>query len=416
MIKKILVLTLITSTSSFGNINYIRFEKIPEFHEYDAQINFLKQNLQYFDHWQPEWTYDISKKSLVQGLVDGYDKIAAVDDNNLERVLLLADIAHYLYNLEEEEYFEISESLYKRAIKLAPNDYRGYWFIAQHYSLANVIDNAILYYLEAEKLLPIDAPVEFWENYSFGTALANMPSHSIHSMDKSREILGGPGYFEEKLGNNVKNRIKPVNADSTYTNRELWTVADGDLLSFISRPLGLKLLIDSTWRVSIHNYQNHQSGLTLIPPALKNNQGREITYTIAILMKVAQNGDNLNSYIDRFVAKFPAKKTDDFTDRFEGTLSFEIQDKNLYHDIGGAHFQMIGIERDKPKYPGLLLEEPVLIPQGNSEQVSFYRAGDTKDRFDGVIYYAIMLDVCEDIYSEAYKVFKQFFETQLIIE
>ncbi len=416
MIRRLLVLLLFTSTNSFGNIHYIYFEKIPEANEYKAQIDFLKQNLQYFDHWQPQWTYDVNKESLIQGLVDSYDKFSATDDNNVERVLLLADIAHYLYNLEEDKYFEISETLYKKAIKLAPDDYRPYWFIAKHYALANVIDSAILNFLKAEQLLPDKVPVDFWEDYSFGFAMANMPSHCIFSMDRAREILGRPGYFEEQLGNSIKERIKPLDRDSTYSNRQLWTVAEGDMLSFISRPLGIKFLIDSTWRVSIQEYQNHQSGIILIPPALKNNQGREITYTIAILIKVARNGDNLNAYIDQFVAKYSPEKTDDFTGRFAGTISFEIQDKNLYRDIGGAHFHMIGLERNKPKYPGLLLEEPNLLPQGNTEKITFYRPGDTKDRFDGKIYYAIMLDVCEDIYPEAHRVFKKFFESQLIIE
>jgi len=56
------------------------------------------------------------------------------------------------------------------------------------------------------------------------------------------------------------------------------------------------------------------------------------------------------------------------------------------------------------------------IPQEKINKLTFYRAGESKDRFGGTIYYAIMLDACEDIYDEAYKLFKETFEKQIIIE
>jgi hypothetical protein len=98
------------------------------------------------------------------------------------------------------------------------------------------------------------------------------------------------------------------------------------------------------------------------------------------------------------------------------SLNLELKDKNMYQDIGGAHMHMIAINRARPKYAGLLLEQPMTIPQGETNKMTFYKAGDSKDRFDGQIYYVIMLDACEDIYDEAYRVFKETFEKQIIIE
>jgi hypothetical protein len=56
------------------------------------------------------------------------------------------------------------------------------------------------------------------------------------------------------------------------------------------------------------------------------------------------------------------------------------------------------------------------LPKGESDKTTIYRPGKSMDRFDGVIYYAIMLDVCEDIYSDAYDLFKEVFEKQIMIE
>ena len=410
-----LILTLSTLTI-FGNINYVQFDKIPDFEKYSDKFSFIIENEGYYNHWQPDWTYEISKKSLVKGLKESYDLFSKLDNENIEINLLLGDISHYLYNLHEDKYYELAVKHYQKAMDLEPNDYRPLWFIANHYALSNVQDKSIEYFLKSQKLLPANEPAAFWEEYTFATAVANMPSHCIFAMDKAKSILGEPSYFEEQLGQTIYNRIIPVKSDSVYSYMDIWSASNGDLVSFVCRPFGLKLLIDSTWQINFYDYQNYQSVVTIVPPAIPNKSGREITYTIALIMIVAQPGDKLGNFIDNFIAPYPEKKSFDFSSKYQDMISFELKDKNMYQDIGGAHMQMIGIKRERPKYAGLLLEQPLTIPQGETNKMTFYKAGDSKDRFDGLIYYAVMLDACEDIYDEAYKLFKETFEKQIIIE
>jgi tetratricopeptide (TPR) repeat protein len=410
-----LILTLSTLTT-FGNINFVQFDKIPDSEKYSEKLNFIIENEGYYNHWQPDWTYDISKKSLVKELKESYDLFSKMDNENIEINLLLGDISHYLYNLHEDKYYELAVEHYQKAIDLAPNDYRPLWFLANHYALSNIQDNSIQYFLKSQKLLPSDEPAAFWEEYTFATAVANMPSHCIFAMDKAKSILGEPSYFEEQLGQTIYNRIIPVKSDSAYSYMDIWSASKGDLISFVCRPFGLKLLIDSTWQINFYDYQNHQSVVTIVPPAIPNKDGREITYTIALIMRVAQPGDKLEDFIDNFIAPYPDKTSYNFSNKYTDMISFELKDENMYEDIGGAHMQMIGIKRDRPKNAGLLLEQPLTIPQGESNKMTFYKAGDSKDRFDGQIYYAVMLDACEDIYDEAYELFKETFEKQIIIE
>jgi tetratricopeptide (TPR) repeat protein len=410
-----LLLTLTTLTI-FGNINYIQFEKIPESEKYIDKYNFIKENEGYYNHWQPDWTYDISKKSLIIGLKESFDVFSELNNENIEINLLLGDISHYLYNLHEDKYYELAESHYKKAIDLAPNDYRPLWFIANHYALSNVQDKSIEYFLKSQKLLPSNEPAAFWEEYTFATYVANMPSHCIFAMDKAKSMLGEPSYFEEQLGQTIYSRIVPVKSDSAYSYMDIWTASKGDLISFVCRPMGLKLLIDSTWQINFYNYQNFQTVVTIVPPAIPNKNGREIKYTIALIMRVTQPGETLDNFIDNFVSNYPDKKSFEFSKKYTGLISYELKDKNMYQEIGGAHMHMIGIKRERPKYAGLLLEQPMTIPQRETNKMTFYKAGDIKDRFDGQIYYAVMLDACEDIYVEAYKLFKETFEKQIIIE
>jgi hypothetical protein len=101
--KTIFTLILTLSTLAiFGNINFVQFDKIPDSEKNSDKLNFIIDNEGYYNHWQPDWTYDISKKSLVKGLKESYDFFSKMDNENIEVNLLLGDISHYLYNLHEE--------------------------------------------------------------------------------------------------------------------------------------------------------------------------------------------------------------------------------------------------------------------------------------------------------------------------
>ncbi len=133
-------------------------------------------------------------------------------------------------------------------------------------------------------------------------------------------------------------------------------------------------------------------------------------------MRVARPEEKLDDFINNFVAAYPDRNKYHFSSIYPDMISFELKDENMYQDIGGAHMQMIGIKRERPKYAGLLLEQAITLPKGESENMTIYRIRDSKDRFDGQIFYAVMLDACEDIYDEAFQLFKELFEEQIIIE
>jgi hypothetical protein len=77
---------------------------------------------------------------------------------------------------------------------------------------------------------------------------------------------------------------------------------------------------------------------------------------------------------------------------------------------------ILAIERKAPQYPGLLLEDPSTPPDGPTGQVNYFTASDSKTRFKGKMFYAIMLDSCEDIHELSFAVFKELFSNQIIIE
>jgi hypothetical protein len=114
MKKTLLTLLTLLSIDAWGNINYIQIKQIPNYQDYSNQFDFLFNTVQYYNHWVPEWSYDVSKKSLIQDLKDSYNLFSFIDSNNLEINLLLGDISHYLYNLQEDDFYNIAINHYEK--------------------------------------------------------------------------------------------------------------------------------------------------------------------------------------------------------------------------------------------------------------------------------------------------------------
>jgi len=400
-----------------GNVNHIDFTKIANHEKYDSLFFFLMENQQYCNHWTPKWDYDVSKDSLLKRLIYAYKVFSSIPNKNEELYILLGDVASYLYNLNEEDYFDSAVVSYNAAIKADSIDYRGYWFLGYHHVLSTVTDKGIEELFKAESRLPSDQPSDFWENYAHATALANMPSHSIFAMDRVRNISGREGNFETQLEKSVRNRIININPDSSHSWKDIWYgLPSNEEVAFVCRPLGIELLIDTAWGVNFYNYEKHTSAIIITPSSLKNGKGREIKYTIAMVVKVASESDKLDNFVANFTSKHPNKNKIIFSDKYSQMIAYEIKDPDEYEDIGGAHLYMIGVEREMPEYPGLLLESAITLPSGDKGKVNYYRAGNSYNRFKGKIFYLIMLDTCEDIFEQSSSIFKTLFDDQMIIE
>ncbi|HLN74001.1 MAG TPA: hypothetical protein VK205_11950 [Prolixibacteraceae bacterium] len=417
MIKVIVFLigTLI-AFDTFANVNNIDISKVSTDSKYLMAFNDIKDNQQFYDHYSNEWKYDTPKEVLKIKLREYFTTFSSLFTKNEELFLLLGDIAHYLYNLDDTAYFSKAVNNYNLAIKSNPKGYRAYWFLGYHYALSNVFTLAIDNFIKAQELLPADQPADFWNEYAMATAMTNMPSHCIYAMDQVKKISGVAGSFETQLGPTIHKRIVEVDKDKSYPKEDLWTISKAEKIVFTSRPLGIKILLDPKWKLSVYDYNKRQSAFIINPPAIKNKKGKEINYTVALMMKSVDENDKLEEYINNFVSKNPDKSKISFSEKYPGMIAYEIKDKTMYEDIGGGHMYMIGIERNMPAYPGLLLESPATLPDGKAGQVNYYTADDCKNRFKGKIFYMIILDSCEDIHDQSFAIFKAIFDNQIIIE
>lgn len=408
------LLALIFFNICQANISFIDLKKIPLS---SGDLTYLNEHFQYVEYWQMEWPYEINKSTIATELIAIHKRLSETLTDNIEQALLLGDIGHFLHNLDEQGYFEKAVTFYEKAISIDERDYRGYWFLANQYARGNVQVKSIEYFFKAEERLPDIEPANFWEDYSFAVAVANMPGHLNYAMDQARFILGEPSYFEKQLGATFKARQFTPHPDSTYSIQQIWTGTEvAENIDMANRPLGVKVLMDTTWDTRFFGYKNRLSFFTIVPEALSNDAGKDITYTIFYMIKVAEEGERLKDFILNIVKDYPEINEVPSPIRNKKSIAFELKDPEMYADIGGGHMQVIGLERSTPKYPGMLLEKPSKIKAPTSSEPTFYQALGSMDRFEGRIFYAIMLDTCDDIYQEASQVYYEVLTKRSVIE
>ena len=141
------------AVQTFANVDFIDISKISSDSKLVTAFNFIKDNQQYYDHWTSEWSYNKPKEELIKKLQDNYTIFSSLTNKSEELYLLLGDIAHYLYNLDDTAYYDVAVNNYTSAIKSNPKDFRTYWFLGYHYALSNVPTEAIENFLKSEKLV-----------------------------------------------------------------------------------------------------------------------------------------------------------------------------------------------------------------------------------------------------------------------
>jgi len=92
----------------------------------------------------------------------------------------------------------------------------------------------------------------------------------------------------------------------------------------------------------------------------------------------------------------------------------ELINPELYTGEGGGYCYVTGFQRKAPQFPGTLLEAPLDLPY-SGEDVQYYAAEKMYRRFEGEIYYFILLDTTISAKEEAFKDYQQVL-TGFIIE
>src|SRR5665213_3449989 len=234
-----------------ANINAIDFSLISSSPQLKLKIDFLKQNQRLYDHWSPKWKATISKQQVISNLTLLYNGLALPDNKNAETYLLLGDIAHYLYNLNIEEFYNKAVGNYQKAGSMSPNDYRVYWFLANHYSLSAQPALAIQTYQAAQKFLPEHPSFLFWTDYSIACENAGMVSTAKFAAHQASLASGKRTDIEDQITVIAKHQLVATPADTTPQDKDVWQIPgrkDGNMI-FNNTVAGLQFQVDSNWQL-----------------------------------------------------------------------------------------------------------------------------------------------------------------------
>ena len=406
-------------TTANANINAIDFSQVHLDQQGQSLIIFLQKNVSRYDHWVHEWNYDIKKDAVSGNLVSLYEDLNKLSSKNEEVFLLMGDISHYLYNIEVDAYYDKAVSNYNLAIQTAPVDYRGYWFLANHYSLSNSSLKAIENFNKALSLSK-DLNGYFWSDYSFAAYTAGMPSTAKYAVEKSVKAFGETDSRNNFFIKQLKGVFKQPRADTAIAIKDMWSMVgkQGNKVILVNRVVGIRLAIDSTWGIQLMDFDKQGEGIPIQPHTIVSKKnGRAIGYSILVLPKVAQPGQSLSDFMALFIKNSDTKKPATLTDKYKNAIAYEILAPEVYKDIGGGHMYMMAIERGEPAYPGMALEQAGNeLSKGEQGKVNYYNVNPKFTRLKGKLYYLVLLDTCGYIHDESLAVFKDFLENGLVIE
>lgn len=412
-----LLFLFLYSLPVFSNINVINLENISYLQLIEEDLDFVIKNQEAFNHWSETWTYDINKEESLKRLKK-IQEISEKKAKNRDEWLLTGTISHYRYNLNDDAQFPIAESAFKKAIASDTSNYISYWFLGNHYAHSARPEDSMLNFFKAEKLNPNIQQVEFWHDYTFATYLSGMLSHTQKSLDIAVK-LGTPSPLDKTLRNALKEKLTTPDAAKEYKPKELWDFQpNGKKSTFISKALGIRFTIDSTWNWNVSKFSNRTSAFMISPKAELNEKGAPIDYTIMLMVHVSDGKESIEQYANRFVGKYEDKTTTNRFDDLKPAKAYEIINKEMYPDIGGAHINFVALERPKPTFPGLQLEVAKGLPSSEkdlTDGVKTYRIKSSFHRFDEKIQYILILDTCEDIYQKSLKALDDFLKN-LVIE
>lgn len=358
---------MILSQCAYANINAIDFSKVHIPQKLQKNIAYLKENDHIYDHWSQKWQYGTPKDTVISRLSYIYGQVSAIAGKNEETYLLLGDVAHYLYNLDQEPYYQKAIDNYITAIKMAPDDYRAHWFLANHYSLSAQALLGISTYKTAFKYLPQKPNAHFWADYSVACATAGMLSTSYYAAHQLSLAEGSTSHMETDMATTISRNVRIPPVDTTIAAKDLWSSPgkqDGKV-KFVNWVTGIKFMVDSLWGLQLGDYIKQLSYAVMKPASITAKDGQKIDYSILILAKVAGDGESLQQFMDKFTEKLKNKKpyAIDFCKNVGNCVSMEASDPDVYPNTGGSHTFAIAFERSQPEFPGMKLEEVFQLPQ-----------------------------------------------------
>jgi hypothetical protein len=401
------------TTPAIASLKDIHADKLPQDDSVQKAYAEAATVEEYVRGWSDKWQYKIPKDTVVAQLKDSLDKLqkAAVSaPDNSELLLLTGLVAHYAYNVDVQEAYEVGVSSLQKAHKLAPDDYRPEWFLGEHECQAGKIKDGMDLFLSVEGRSAWDhLSPSFWDDYIFCASVANMPAHVLRAGDHLNKLKVPPLQYRDFLMDVARKRFKTPDLSATYSSEEVWeTNNENSHLVFKNYMCGFSFSPLAEWRLSRLEVQK---GMCLVQIATGPHPSKagDVIPNLVVLARQAKAGETLADFMKSF-GEYPSAKPITVSHcPSEPCLAFEVTRPLAYGAAGNGYGLLMAFKRDAPEFPGLLFEEPGGPEAPKTGKVTYFHPRERLHRLDGTLYYVVMLDAADSVLDVA----KQDYDTLL---
>ncbi len=354
--------------------------------------------------WRDKWTFDTPKAGVVstaRASLRELQKALASSPDNVELLLLTGLVAHYAYNVDVAEAYDLAVSSLESAAKLAPGDYRPGWFLGIHQCQANEIKDGMGRLLATERLIsPQQLAFGFWDDYIVCASVANMPAHALQAGARMLKLKAPPSKERDFLMETARKRFKVPDPAAAYSQEEVWRVENlGSRVAFTSSMCGLAVSVPGEWKIGA---ADAQKGICRMVMETSADQGKtgDVFPNILVIVRQPKRGETLEDFLKSFLDGAATKGVAPLCPG-QNCLALETVKEGAYGAEGDGHFMTVAFQRDAPEFPGLLFEKPAGPPATAKEGAQYFRPVERLHRLEGPLYYLVALDTAASVRTKA---------------
>jgi len=419
-ITVIMILLIAVSINLAANIKYINYKSFPAYDEHWKDIAFVFEHEYYMEVYVSEWNYDIDKTGLVdkmESIFTLFSSLLERDPENMDLHLFIGEVAHFLYNLDVSEYYEIANEYYKKAMEIEPKDIRSHWFQGFHLSQANKpIEGMGKMQYVSTAMPPLQMPPYFWIEYAISAYYSQMYWSSLRAIEYFKELIDDDVPIADTMYNTLNSKLIIPDVYSEYETNDLWSSVLGkDGTIYKSYLLGMNFRNPYDWELSSSGYKYAKSHFFLKPDRYEGYNNSKVGSTILLLANINYNDSTLLEHMNSIIKEHQTVERVEVDLPYDNVIAYSITDPSLYVDQGGGKLFMIGIQRSNPKTPGMAIEIPGKFPP-DPDDVAYYTLDKLYKRFDQDIFYVFLLDASKSIFNEAYDDYFSFIKENVVLE
>jgi hypothetical protein len=391
-----LILVSVTASETHASLSAVNWDRALAGKDPAALAGDLNVVETVAEVWSPEWHHEITKAqavSLAQRALEKIDQLqaTAARESVGELELLKGLTAHYAYNLEVKEDYQVAVESLEKARTMLSADCRPLWFLGNHYAQAGDTEKGVPLLVQAARQCGENLPVAFWEQYAYAAVLAAMPATGSYALDQVKRRNGGKLTTKVKaVEDGVQRRLVPAKPGKGYQSDEVWHLEKSEAkVRLINCMYGMMIDLPGDWQIAPFDVRNGKSGIGVRlpkkgkwPPPLE----------VVVLISPAQESKQ-EKVLRTFLAQAGPKRS---YSPLHG-LGVPAVDRFFWLESKGKPGSRVvaGIlRRQQPAYPGLLFESPHQVPEpeGDAQLPHYFTPLQQLTRLPVGLDYIIMIE------------------------